>query len=74
MQHWTEDQVLEEIVKEQTLFRLSAPFVEVLFTLQKNVSKGSDRKKKNLVRMVVWTTEKQNGRLETNLDVNLKIT
>ena len=37
-------------------------------------SKGSDRKRKNLVWLVIRTTDKQNGRLGNVLDVNLKIT
>ena len=36
-----------KIVKEKTLFRKSAPFVEVLITLRKILSKRSDRKKEN---------------------------
>ena len=67
-------QVLEEIVREQTLFRQSASFVEVRITLQKNVSKGLDRKRKKLVRMVLWTTDKRNGHLENVLDADIMIT
>ena len=62
------------MVKEQTLFTKSAHFVEVLITLQKNISKGSESKSKKLVRMVIWTTDKQNVRLGKNLDVDLNIT
>ena len=51
-------------MREQTLFRKSALFVEVLITLQKKVSKGLDRKKKNLVRLVLRTKDKQNGHIE----------
>ena len=40
---------------------------------EKNVSKGSDRKRKNLMRLVIQTTDKQNGRLESILDVDLNI-
>ena len=29
---------------------------------------------KNLVRLVLWTTDKRNGYLENGLDVDLKIT
>ena len=60
-------------MKDKTLFRKSALFVEVLITLQKNISKGSDRKSKNLVRLVIRTTDKQNGHLENVLDVDLNI-
>ena len=62
------------LVKQQTLFRQSALLVEVLITLQKNISKGSDRKKKKLVRLVIPTKDKQNGHLENVLDVDIKIT
>ena len=70
----TAAQVLEEIVKEQTLFRQRALFVEVLITLQKNVSKGLDSKRKKLVRLVMWTTDVQNVRIAKVLDVDLRIT
>ena len=53
-------QVLEEIVKEETLFRKSAPFVEVLITLQNNVSKGSDKKRENIALLVVRKTDERN--------------
>ena len=39
-----------------------------------NASKGSDRKRKNLVRLVIRTTDERNGHLENVLDVDLKIT
>ena len=39
-----------------------------------NISKGSDRKRKNRVRLVIQTTDEWNGRLENVLDVYLKIT
>ena len=61
-------------MREKTLFRQSAPFVEVLTTLQKNVSKGSDRKKKNLVRLVIQKIDERNGHLKNVLDVDLQIT
>ena len=63
-----------EIVRDQTLFRQSELFVEVLITLQKNVSKGSERKRKNIVRMVIWTTDERNVLLGNVLDVDTKIT
>ena len=62
-----------EIVKEQTLFRQSELFVEVLINLQRKKSKGSERKRKELVRMVIWTTDKWNVCLENVLDVDMKI-
>ena len=41
---------------------------------EENVSKGSERKSKKLVRMVIWTTDERNGLLGNALDVDLKIT
>ena len=67
-------QVLVEIVSEQTLMRKSAPFVEVIITLQKIVSKGLDRKSKKLVRMVLRTTDERKGHLENVSDVDMNIT
>ena len=61
-------------MREQTLFRKSVPFVEIIITLQKNAPKGLDRKRKKLVRLVIETTEECNGHLENVLDVDLKIT
>ena len=40
----------------------------------KKVSKGSDRKKKNLVQLVIRTADEWNGRLGKCLDVDLKNT
>ena len=48
--------------------------MEVLITLQKNVSKGSERKSKTLVRLMLQTIDKRNGHLKNALDVDLKIT
>ena len=67
-------QVLVEIVMQKTLFRKSAPFVGVLITLQKNVSKGLDRESKKLVRLVLRKIDKRNGHIENVLDVDLEIT
>ena len=61
-------------MREKTLFIKSVPFLEVLITLQKKNSKGLDRKKKNLVRLVLRTTDERNGHLENVLDADLKIT
>ena len=69
-----EAQVLVEIVRDQILFRQSAPFMKVLITLQKNVSKELDMKGKKPAHLVLWTTDKRNGHLETVLDVDLNIT
>ena len=60
-----------EMVKEQTLFRQSALFVEVLITLQIIFSKGLERKRENLVRLVIRTTDELNARLGNVLDVDL---
>ena len=49
----TAAQVLVEIVEEKKLLRQSAPFVKVLITLLTNLSKGSERKIKKLVRLVI---------------------
>ena len=67
-------QVLGEIVREQTLLRKSAFFVEVLITLQKNVSKGLYRKRKKLVQLVLRTIDERNGHLENVLDADLNTT
>ena len=61
-------------MKEQTQFRKFALYVDVLITLHKNVSKRSDRKRDNLVRLVIQTTDKRNGLLGNVLDVDLNIT
>ena len=39
-----------------------------------NASKRLDRKRKNLVRLMLWTIDKRNGHLKNALDVDLKIT
>ena len=56
------------------LNRQSAFFVKVLIIMQKNNSKGSDSKRKKLVRLLIRTTDELNGRLGNVLDVDLKIT
>ena len=66
-------QVLVGIVKEHMIFRKSAHFVEVLITLQKNASKGEERKRKNLARLMFQKIVKRNVRLGNALDVDLKI-
>ena len=63
-----------EIVREQTLFIQSAPFVELLITVEKNVSKYIYMKREKLVRLVLQTIDEQNGHLENILDVDLKTT
>ena len=59
-----EAQVFGEIVKGKTLLIQSALFLEVLITLQKNISKGSDRKRNKLVRMVLRNIDKKNRKLK----------
>ena len=49
-------------------------FVEVLITLQIFFPKGSDRKRKKLVRLVIRKTDERNVRLGNVLDVDMKIT
>ena len=56
------------------LFRQSAHFVEVQITLQKNASKGYERKSKNLVRLMLRTIDEQTVRPGNALDLDLKIT
>ena len=60
-------------MKEQTLFRKIALFVEILITLEKNVSKGLDRKRKKLMLRVLRRIDERNGHLENVLYVDLKI-
>ena len=67
-------QFLVERVKEQTLLIQSTHFVEVLITLQENILKGSENKRKNIVRLVLWTTDVHNEHLENALYVDMKIT
>ena len=69
-----EAHVLDETVREQTMFIQNVPFVEVLITLQNCFSKGLDSRRKKLMRLVLQTTDKRNGHLENVLDVDLKIT
>ena len=64
---------MEEIPKEETLFRQSDSFVEVIITLQKCFSKGSESKRKKLVRLVIRTTDVRNACLRNVLDADLKI-
>ena len=63
-----------KIVREKLLSRQSTIFLEVPTILQKNASNVSESKRKNLVRLVIWTTNIRNARLANSLDVYLKIT
>ena len=63
-----------KIMEEKKLFRQSALFVKVLLTLKKNASRVSDRKKKNLVWLVIRITDKHSAILGNILDVDMKIT
>ena len=69
----TSSQDVVEIVIDQKRFIQSELFVEVLIILQKNVSKGSDRKSKKLPRLVLQTIDKRNIRLGNALDADMKI-
>ena len=60
----TVPQGLVDIMRGHTLSRKSAHVVDLITILRKNVSKGLDRKRKKLVRLVLWTTDEQNGHLE----------
>ena len=62
-----------EIVREQIFSRQSALFVEVLIILQKNISKGSERKRQNIVRLVIRTTDERSVCLGNVLEEDLKI-
>ena len=65
---------MAEIAREQILLIKSALFLEVLITLQKNVSNGSERKRRKLVRLLFRTTDEQNVRPGNVLNVDMKIT
>ena len=67
-------QGIVDIMGEHTLFRLSAHFVEVIIILRKNVSKGLERKKRKLARLMFHLAGIRNVRLGNALDVDLKIT
>ena len=56
------------------LSRQGAIFVEIPTILQETVSKGSEMKSTNLVRMVILTKNVRNECLENSLDADLKIT
>ena len=67
-------QVLVEIMREHTLFRHSAHFVEVIIILRKNVSKELKIKRRKLARLMLHQTELWNVCLGNALNVDLKIT
>ena len=67
-------QGLVDTIREHTLFRQSAHFVEVIIIVRKNVSKGLERKRRKLARLMFHLTEIRNVRLGNDLDVDLKIT
>ena len=67
-------QFLVEIVKELNVFRQIGLFVGVLITLQRNVSKESQRESKNLMRVVIRKIDEHNVCLVNVLDVDLNIT
>ena len=63
-----------KIGRQQILFRQSVLFLEVPNILNKNVSKGSEKKRENIVRLMIRTTDERNVRLVNILDVDMKIT
>ena len=67
-------QVIVDTMREHTLFRQSEHFVEVIIILRKNISKGLERKRRNLARLMFHLTGIWNIRLGNALDVDLKIT
>ena len=67
-------QGLVDITREHTLSRQSAHFLEVIIILRKNVSKGLDRKRRKLARLIFHITGICNVRLGNALDVDLNIT
>ena len=56
------------------MFRQSAHFVEAIIILRENISKGLDRKRRKLARLMFHITEIRNVRLKNALDVDLNIT
>ena len=63
-----------KIVIEKIFSIQSALFVEVLIIMQKNISKGSERKRRKLVRLVNQTTDVRNVCLVNVLDADMKTT
>ena len=63
----------ERYSEKENNVQTKCTFVELLITL-KQKSKVSDRKRNNLVQLVIRTTDTRNGRLRNIFDVNLKIT
>ena len=62
-------QGLVDIMIGHTISRQSAQFVDLITILRKNVSKGSDRRRKKLARLVFHLTEIRNVRLGNAIDV-----
>ena len=65
---------MTKIVREKILSRKSELFVEVLTILQQDISKGSERRKEKLVRLVIWTTDRRNAHLSNVSYADMKIT
>ena len=61
------------IVREIILYKQSALFVKAPIILQKTVSKGSERRRKNLVQLVIWATDRWIASLVNVLDADLNI-
>ena len=62
-----------KIGRQQILFRQSVLFLEVPNILNKNVSKGSEKKREKLVRLVIRVIDVRNVRLTNFLDAYLNI-
>ena len=70
----TVSQVIVYIMREHTLSRQSAHFVNLITILRKNVSKGLDRKRRKLARLMFHLTGIRDVRLGNAVDVDLNIT
>ena len=66
-------QGIVDTMRGHTLSIQSKKFVDLITILPEKNSKGSDRKRKNLARLVFHLTEIQNVRLGNVIDVDLKI-
>ena len=67
-------QGLVDIIRGHTLSIQSAHFVELITILWKKNSKGLDRKRRKLARLVIRLTDIRNVRLVNAIDVDLDIT
>ena len=69
----TVSQGLVDTVRRQTLPRKSAHIVDLITILWKNASKISEKKKRNLILLVLRQTKIWIGQLRNALDADLKI-